>query len=188
MKVPLPLAALGLLLATGAQADPFLVIPGRSLGRTHLGRNGSIELKRLQTPTASDAAMMHDELVWVSRPTRSGSPNTLYIRTLSNSVLDTPVPGVTIYEIRATSPLFHTRGGISPGSTLAQIHRRFPQGHLVKSPGNFYVADHQGIAFAFTRAPKSTTRCAAVSVYPPGTGHNLATFVQVSDLIKSGHT
>ncbi len=187
MKVPLT-AAFGLLLATSVQADPFLVIPGRSLGRTSLGRNGAAELKKLPPPTASDAAMMHDELVWVSRPTRSGSPNTLYICTLSNSVLDPPAPGVTLYEIRATSPLFHTRGGISPGSSLAQIHRRFPHGHLVKTPGSFYVADHQGIAFAFTHAPKSTTRCAAVSVYPPDTGHNLATFVQVSDLIKSGHT
>ena len=188
MKVPMIGAVLGLLLTATAQADPFLVIPGRSLGRTHLGLNGAAELKRLPTPTATDAAMMHDELVWVSRPTRGGGPNTLYIRTLSNSVLDTPAPGVTIYEIRATSPLFHTRGGISPGSTLAQIHRRFPQGRLVKTPGNFYVADHQGIAFAFTHAPQYTTHYVAVSVYPPDTGHNLATFVQVSDLIKSRHS
>ena len=161
MNIPLTIAALGLLLATSVQADPFLVVPRRSLGRTPLGRNGAAELKNLSPPTASDAAMGRDELVRVSRPTRSRSSSTLYIRTSNNSVLDPPAPGVTIDEIRATSPLFHTRSGISPGRTVAQIHRRV-------------------LTYA--------THCISVSVYPPDTGHSLATPVQVSDLIQSGHS
>ncbi len=179
-----------LLLTSIARADSFLIVPGRSLGRTHLGRKGTSYLRKLPTATASDASMMQNNLVWVSPYFPGRRPDTLYIHTVSNSVLDPPKPGVTISEIRVTSGRFHTHDGISPGSTLAQIRRRFPQGHLLAGAGNsrrnFYVVGGQGIAFEFARRPDASGHCIAITVYPPGAGNGFATDDEVGDILRSG--
>ena len=165
-----------------AQTGSMLVVPGRSIGQTHLGRKGSFYLNKLPAPTASDAAMMQTTLVWLSPATQ----DTLSIHTLNNSVLDPPLPGVTINEIRVTSRGFHTRNGLHPGSTLAQIRRRLsalrPDG-----TGTIYADAAQGIAFEFARHPSAGTRCIAVSVYPSGPGTPLLTTTEVRDVLRSGH-
>ncbi len=111
---------------SGIGAEPSkaeLIAPGSNIGKTFLGPNGEDYPKRLPTPTASEGGMSQQRLVWLS-----GKPphiRSLYIRTTANGALGVkPLDGVTIDEIRITSPEFWTREGIKCGSSLAQT--QFP--------------------------------------------------------------
>ena len=168
-----------------AQADPFLIVPGRSIGQTHLGRNGVYYLRNLPSPDGSDAAMGGKRwMAWKSKTSRG----TLAVSAVSREFDDPPQPGMTLLEIRVTSPRFHTRSGVWSGATLTQIRRHFPLGHLEPANDNtawFYTL-RQGIAFEFARRPSAGTRCIAVSVYPPGLGTPILTSAVVRDLLHSG--
>jgi hypothetical protein len=161
-------------------ADPLLIVPGRSVGRTSLGLNGDRALANLP-PTASDASMGGKlDKVWRA----NNGKDTLYVHTHRNDMNDPPRPGYTVTEIRVTSRQFHTRSGLTPGSTLAQIRRRFPQGHVTTDTGYFYKVDRLGIAFEFARPPHSATACLAVTVYPPGEGDSPENAAGVQDLLR----
>ncbi|MEH2170123.1 MAG: hypothetical protein V7K41_26435 [Nostoc sp.] len=61
-------AALGMATLPPALAitDDYLIIPGQSIGQTHLGSNGAFYLKKLPEAAASDTSMQQTNLVWVS--------------------------------------------------------------------------------------------------------------------------
>lgn len=148
-----------------AQADPFLIVPGKSIGQTHLGRNGAYYLKKLPPPTGEDASLGGNLYrVWQAK-TGTG---TLYIHTFRNDILDPPRQGVTVDEIRVTSPQFHTRGGIGPGSTLAQIRRRFSRAQPMGSDRTVYDDAVSGIAFEFEKKATANMHCIAVTIFPLG--------------------
>lgn len=156
-----------------AASNDLLILPGRSVGRLHLGHDGAASLARMSNPDASDAGMSQTRQVWVSK----GTPHyTLYIHTTSNGALDVrPLHGVTINEIRVTSPLFHTRSGLARGATLSVIKNRF--NHLTResmgegSHRSFLYEDNRdGIAFEF-RKDAPSARCISISVYMPDQGH-----------------
>ena len=182
----LVLAALGALatLPLAAQADGTLIVPGRSIGQTRLGRHGDQDLRKLPRPDASDAGMMKQDLVWVSKH-EGRAPQTLYIHTVANGALDVrPHNGVTIEDIRVTSPVYHTASGIHVGSTRAEVRRRFPQAQPVDGRKTELDDARRGIAFEFSGAAPSA-RCIAISVHARGgsIGGNAAF---VKDLLASG--
>ena len=163
---------LALLPAAALWADPFLVVPGRSLGRTHLGLRGGADLTRLPKPDGGDAAMGgRRSLVWRSKTSRE----TLGVEGMTRAVLDPPRPGFIVDEIRATSPFFHTRNGLSPGATLRQIERRCPKGRLDSTgeSGSVFYTVSGGIAFEFPAHPAASTRSVAVIVFAPGYSPNM---------------
>ena len=126
--------------------------------------------------------MMQQRLVWTSK-TEGRARETLYVHTTANGALDVkPNDGVTIDDIRVTSRSFHTRGGLHPGSTLAAIRRRYPLAHPAVGDRAIYDDARQGIAFEF--APGSS-RCVAISVYPPGESKAEGAAV-VNDILKEG--
>lgn len=186
MRPLLLLIAVMLTLAQATQADPFLIVPGRSIGRTRLGRNGGFYLKRLPPPTGADGWLGGNlGRAWQAKH----GTGTLYIHTFSNGFLDPPQPGVAIREIRVTSRRFHTQNGAAVGMTLAQIRRRFPSGYVTSAVGDFYRIDQQGIAFAFMQRPTPIEPCIAISVFSPDTSDQaemLATIVQVRDILHNG--
>ena len=154
--------------ASVAKTDPFLVVPGRSLGRIHLGQRGGADMKRLPRPDGSYTSkrgVYH--AAWKSKT----SSDTLALTGLDRSYLAPARPGLEINEIRATSPQFHTAGGLAPGATLAEIKRRYPKGRLrpaisgsANGPGEYYDVAGKGLGFEFPAHPIGSTRSIAVTV------------------------
>ena len=178
-----------LLPTASAKADPFLVMPGRSLGKTHLGVRGTPDLKRLPRPNGGDAAMGGRRwMVWKSKTSR----DTLAVFAVVRAYFDPAQPGLIVQDIRATSPKFHTANGAASGETLAQIKSRFPQGRL--GPANdstsWLYSVKQGIAFEFRPHPQPSARCFSVTVFLAGNSsigsHQLITRQAVHDLLQEG--
>jgi hypothetical protein len=154
----------------GAGAEPAeeqLIVPGKSIGKTRLGPNGTAYLKDLPKPNASDPGMSQNRLIWISG--KAPEINTLFIHTVSNGVIDTkPSEGVTIDEIRITSKEFQTREEIKCGNTLAEIRKVFPEIQpAADSTGSIYQDAAHGIAFEFTETPKDDSPCIAITVFAP---------------------
>lgn len=154
-----------------AQAGSNLIIPGQSIGQTYLGRNGAFYLNKLPKPNAVDVGMSQTRQVWVSK--KGGQrTDTLFIHTVSNGALNVqPLQGVTIDNIRVTSPWFHTPGGLSTGSTLAQIRRHFPNARPVDRDRTLYDDAKLGIAFEFAQSATVGAPCIAIMVHPSGDVH-----------------
>jgi len=160
-------------------ADRFLIVPGHSIGQARLGLYGDKALTSLST--FSDASMGGNlDEVWQSK-----DGHTLYIHTHRNDMDAPPKLGYTVTEIRVTSPAFRTADRLAPGSTLAAIQYRYPEGTLSAVSGNFYAVSTKGIVFEFASAPKSGTPCIAVGVTLPGANVGLETAAQVKDLLKN---
>ncbi len=182
MKTLKPTFALVLLAALPAaslaKTDPFLVGPGRSLGRIHLGRRGAADLKRLPHPDAGYTSK-HGiyYAVWRSRT----SSDTLAVNGFDNNYAQPPHPGLELDEIRATSPQFHTSGGLAPGATLAEIKRQYPKGELQPfSHGDdgdtdvYYDVAGKGLGFEFPAHSAASTRSIAIAVSKPDDGFILS--------------
>jgi len=172
--------------AGAASADNFLIVPGRSIGRTVLGPNGTAELSRLPMPSACDNGMQQTSLVWTSPTSR----DTLYIHGINNSVEDglNPMNGMSINEIRVTSRRFHTINGVSTASTLAQVRRHFPDARPVSGAPNLYDDRRHGIAFEFAQPVLPSSRCIGVSVIKPlphGSGDGLTAQSEVDNLLRN---
>lgn len=171
------------LLPASAQEQDNLIIPGKSIGQTHLGSNGNVYLKKLPKPNAIDVGMSQTRQVWVSK--KGGRTDTLFIHTVSNGALGVqPTQGVTIDTIRVTSPWFHTQNGLSTGNTKAKILRNFPNAHSVEGYPKIYDDSKRGIAFEFGESATASP-CIAIMIHPPGNVH-LATSEQVNQLLRHG--
>jgi hypothetical protein len=180
------LLALAIAMRSGIGAEPSkdaLIVPGSNIGKTYLGPDGSKTLDRLPAPTASEGGMSQERIVWISgkQPQQS-----LFIHTTANTPLDAkPLDGVTIDEIRITSPEFHTREGIHCGSMLSQIRAAFPGIRPDSSTPDIYEDPVRGIAFEFEDKPGRESVCIAITIFLQGTPRT-STQRQVDDLIKNG--
>jgi hypothetical protein len=166
---------LWLMLGCAADAANNLIVPGVSIGQTHLGKTGASELQKLPVPTASEGGMSQSRQVWVDPK----SKNTLYIYTAQ------PGDSISVQLIRVTSPFFRTKGGIKSGSTLSQILRQYSRIQAVGDQGIVYDDSAIGIAFEFPPNPNQKSRCLAVMIHPPGQ-HNYATTEEVRSVLGSG--
>jgi hypothetical protein len=169
-----------------AQAEPNLIIAGESIGQIHLGRYGKVYLAKLPNPDADDSGMGQYRSVWLSRK-QGGRTDTLYIYSVANGPRGIePLNGVTIKLIRVTSPWYRTPDGLSTGSLLSQILRRFPRARPRGESQSLYDDTKQGIAFEFARRATSDSRCIAIIVHPPGDESvHLETTEEVEELLRS---
>jgi hypothetical protein len=173
-------AALG---KASAQTGSNLIVPGQSIGQTHLGRFGANDLARLPKPDADDSGMGKYRSVWLSK-NQAGRKDSLYIFSIANGPRDIkPADGVTIQLIRVTSPWYDTANGISTGSTLSQILRRFPGARSTGQNRNLYDDPNQGIAFEFTGSVTTKSPCIAIMVHPAGKV-NLASAQDVNEILS----
>ena len=179
------LLALAAAVHSGIGAEPSkeeLIVPGRNIGKTYLGPDGAKSLKRLPAPTASEAGMSQNRLVWLSG--KQPPIHSLFIHTTANGVMDaTPAEGVTIDEIRITSPEFRTNGGIKCGSTFEQILSAFPRIRRDESTTNIYEDPAHGIAFEFEGTAGNESPCIAITVFIPNSPR-YSTQRQIAELIK----
>ena len=182
------------LLSASAQPRDLLVVPGKQIGRIPLGPNGARTLAALPAPNFAEQIWAHHDekgLLWMSPPPHdSPAPSvkytTLYVHTTSNSLLEAkPRGGVTIDLVRVTSPRFATQDGLHPGSTLAQILRRYPHARPTGSRLFLYDDQRAGIAFEFAQPPVPATHAIAVMIHPPGNPH-LVTEQQVNRVPDGG--
>lgn len=169
-----------------AKEDPeILIVPGKSIGKTHLGTDGLKTLNNMPKPIASDPGMSQNRLVWIS-----GKPphqNTLFLHTTANGATDAkPSNGVTIDEIRVTSPEFHTADGLHCGEERSKISKALPQLHpLNDDPGSMILVDAaHGIAFEFAGNLKTDSACVAITVFYPK-AVRVTKAEQVEELIKN---
>ncbi|MEH2083417.1 MAG: hypothetical protein V7K89_26595 [Nostoc sp.] len=177
-------AALGMATLPPALAitDDYLIIPGQSIGQTHLGRNGAFYLNKLPKAAASDTSMQQTKLVWVSKKKDQRS-DTLYIHTIANAAqLNAPIRGVFINQIEITSPSFHTSDGISTGSTKGQIFRHFPNARPLK--GSKIMYSDKGIAFEFANSAADSP-CISIAVYPLSFAPRIEGREQVNNYLHS---
>lgn len=164
-------------------AEEQLIMPGKSIGKTHLGPNGTAYLRELPKPNASDPGMSQNRLIWTSG--KAPEINILFIHTVANGVIDAkPSDGVTIDEIRITSSEFRTVEEIKCGSTLAQIRKAFPEIQpAADSSGSIYQDAAHGIAFEFTEAAKDESPCIAITVFAPNAAR-ITNRDQIAGLLK----
>jgi hypothetical protein len=169
--------------AAAEPGEDQLIVPGKSIGKTHLGPNGTAYLKDLPKPNASDPGMSQNRLIWISG--KAPELNILFIHTVNNGVIDAkPSEGVTIDEIRITSKEFQTREEIQCGSTLAQIRKAFPEIQPAKDlPGSIYQDAARGIAFEFMEDANDESFCIAITVFAPNAAR-VSTRDQIAGLLK----
>jgi hypothetical protein len=183
--------ALALSVAPSAHAQAadqnasHLIRPGESIGRTHLGTKGGLDLKKLPQPDLMDSYTSHSVRVWISK--KAGRTDTLFIKTVNNGALGVqPLDGVSIELIRVTSPWYRTPNGLSTGNTFAQIRREFPDARPVDNDRKLYDDIKRGIAFEFARSPTADSPCFAVMVHPRGE-QRVASAEEVENLLREGH-
>jgi hypothetical protein len=169
-----------------AQTGSNLIIAGKSVGQTHLGRYGAAYLARLPAPDADDSGMGQYRSVWLSRK-QGGRADTLYIYSVANGPREIkPFKGVSIQLIRVTSPWYRTPDGLSTGSRLDQILRRFPHARPGDDSQGLYVDAKQGIAFEFAGHAAAESRCIAISVFSPGDENvHVETAQEIDELLRS---
>jgi hypothetical protein len=160
-----------------------LIVPGQSIGETHLGRFGAVYLAKLAKPDADDSGMGKYRSVWLSK-INGGRHDTLYIFSVANGPRDIqPRDGVSILLIRVTSPWYHTANSISSGSTLPQILRSFPNARPTDQSHTLYDDAGRGIAFEFAGRATEGSACIAISVHPPGKA-DLVTTQDVAGILR----
>jgi hypothetical protein len=169
-----------------AQAGSNLIIAGESIGQTRLGRYGAAYLAKLPAPDADDSGMGRYRSVWLSRKQR-GHADSLYIYSVANGPREIkPFNGVSIKLIRVTSPWYRTPDGLSTGSRLDQILRRFPHAQPSDDSQSLYDDVKKGIAFEFAGHAAASSRCMAIMVHPPGDENvHLGTAKEVDELLRS---
>ncbi|MEZ0006586.1 hypothetical protein ABH942_001956 [Flavobacterium sp. 28YEA47A] len=139
-----------------------LIVPGKSIGLTHLGQNAET-LASLGRPDFSDAAMGK---AWSSWYSKDGKKNELNIYT---TYKDSEMKEKVIRLIRITSPEFKTEEGISTGSTLNTIQNSYPKLVITgkyKDVGEsveIYDAIDSGVAFEIKKG-----NCIGIIVHETG--------------------
>lgn len=154
--------------ATPQAANP-LVAPGRSLGNITLGAAPET-LTTLGPPATTDAAMQKAWATWYGKATTGARTQLDVYTAVSGADMRK-----TIQMVRATSPFFHTVGGIRPGSTLAAVRKSCGPFTLAgtyssgpaKATRYLYDNARAGIAFE-TDGTSATSHCTAVLVHLPG--------------------
>ena len=143
-------------LLTGTPADTSmpavpanrLIVPGKSIGLTHINEPTETAMKSLGKPDAGDAAMGKSVSTWFSK-NNPGYKTQVYSSTQFGSDGDRPV----VKSIRITNPFFQTVNGLKPGSHYKDIMASFSglllSGSYRSPQGNVKVYDDTKTGIAF---------------------------------------
>ncbi|WP_324671295.1 hypothetical protein [Hymenobacter sp. GOD-10R] len=169
-----------------APAPNPLIAPGRSIGNITLGASPET-LTQLGPAATSDAAMQKAWATWYGKSASPGSPPTqldVYTAATGSDMRK------TIQMVRATSPWFHTAGGLHTGSTLASLRQACGPFKLVTSyaptpkASLHYIYDNAktGIAFELD-GQTSNSHCTAIIVHLPGKSEP-STYLAMTQYLK----
>lgn len=169
--------------AYAAGSTLWLLVPGKQAGSLRL--QSYPKGLPLGKPDYEDAGMSHYVDLWASTERdKAGMPlNTVVAASTSNGPISGG-PGVTLTNVRITSPKFHDAHGLSTGSTLAVIRRFYAHLAAVDGKPAVLADDPRGIAFEFGSArPKPSSRCVAIDIYEPG-GYVKFDAVDVREMVE----
>lgn len=135
-----------------AQKGNSLIIPGKSLGEIELGMDEKVVWKKLGESNTGEAAAGSHWNAWFA-PTEKGRGAELDIHT---SGVSDHSDGPAVTWVRAESTFFHTKEGVSTGSSLAEIWKAFPNLRFSNTDSRdaaveFYADGSQGIAVEVRR-------------------------------------
>lgn len=141
----------------------WLIIPGKSIGKTEINQDADITFKRLGKPDDGDAAMGKAVAIWYAHHDSTGHSTSIYTtRDMGNN------PAALIRQIRITSPVFKTKEGLGAASDLSDIEKTFDLKVAEKfsdSGKQYQIFDaKEGIAFEIGQNKK----CVAVIVHEAG--------------------
>ena len=141
----------------------WLIIPGKSIGKTKINEDAELVYKNLGKPDGGDAAMGKSVAIWYANHDSTGHSTAIYTtRNMGNS------EAALIRQIRVTSPVFKTSEGLGAASDLSEIEKIFNLKEVEKYPDSgkqYQVYDaREGIAFEIGPNKK----CVAVIVHEAG--------------------
>ncbi|EOR93356.1 hypothetical protein ADIARSV_3435 [Arcticibacter svalbardensis MN12-7] len=141
----------------------WLLIPGKSAGKTTLNEDAEEVYKRLGKPDGGDAAMGKSIALWYSNHDSTLHSVSIYtVRDMGND------PKALVAQIRITSPLFKTKEGIHTTSTLDTIMKEFQvqktEGY--KDAGKDYTVYDSKSGISFEMDGKET--CVAIIIHKAG--------------------
>ncbi len=145
-----------------AQKGSPLIVPGKSIGEIDLGTDEKLVWKKLGEPNTGEAAAGSHWNAWFA-PTEKGRGAELDIH--STGVSDHS-DGPAVVWIRAESPYFHTKEGISTKSSLAEVWKAFPSLRYTNTDSRddaveFYADPSQGIAVEIRKTRKTSDSTSA---------------------------
>lgn len=158
----------------GVSTD-YLIIPGKSMGKTFLGEDAETLYNTLGKPDFSDAAMGKAWMIWFGRQRDAHNNRTeldVYV-TYKDSTMSSKV----IKQVRTTSSSFKVNDSVHVYAGLATIKHRFPGIAFAekyrKDSREISVYDDagEGIAFDIVDAGRQQI-CIGISVHEPGTSVN----------------
>lgn len=141
----------------------WLLEPGAAAGKTAINEKAEQVYARLGKADGGDAAMGKAIAIWYNNHDSTAHSIAIY------TVRDTgSMPPARIKQIRVTSPMFKTKEGIHPGSTLSEIKKVYQviRSEAYKSEGENYTvySSKLGIAFEINAAGE----CVAVIIFEAG--------------------
>lgn len=141
-----------------------LIVPGESVGQTHLGIDASRLEQLLGRPDSSDAAMGKAWLTWKGKGTELNIYTTYKDSTMREKV---------VLQIRTTSSFFSTAGGAKVGAPLDTIRQLFPAlrkvAHYSENGRTVEIYDEQTKGIACETAASGTDEiCTGIIVHKEG--------------------
>ena len=148
----------------GAEEGNPLIVPGKSVGEIKLGMELPEVNEKLGKPTTGEGALGKAWEAWFAHKEGGGRGYELNVYAHPSATSHDKA----VEAVRVESPFFRTKGGISTGSSLADIWKAFPGARyknfdLQDKAVEIYEDDMYGIAFEGRRTFTSTG-----SVPPPG--------------------
>lgn len=152
-------------------SSDYLIVPGKSIGKTAIDENVETLYKTLGEPDFSDAAMGKAWLVWFGKQRDEHNNRTQL--DVYTTYKDTSMTSKVVKQIRTTSSAFKVNDSIHVYAALATIKRHFPDIAFVKKYKdgkreiNIYDDLANGIAFDIAQAGNQQI-CTGITVHEPG--------------------
>lgn len=141
----------------------WLIIPGKSIGKTKVNEDADLVFKNLGKPDGGDAAMGKAVAIWYGNHDSTGHSTSIYTtRDIGNN------PLALIRQIRVTSPVFKTSEGLGAASDLSDIEKIFDlkMAEKFSDSGKQYEVYDTKEGIAFEIGPNK--KCVAVIVHEAG--------------------
>lgn len=148
---------------TNNQNSDWLLVPGKSAGKTQINQDAELVYKNLGKPDGGDAAMGKSVAIWYARHDSTSYSTSIYTtRDMGNN------PIALVKQIRITSPSFKTNENIGVTSDLSEIRKIYTlkiAEKFMDSGQEYTVYDaKEGIAFEIGENGK----CVAIILHEPG--------------------
>jgi hypothetical protein len=145
------------------QKSDWLLVAGKSAGKTEINQNADIVFKNLGKPDGGDAAMGQAVAIWYADHDSTAYATSIYTsRDMGNN------PSALVKQIRITSPSFKTKENLGVNSHLADIRKVYKLERAEKfrdASQEYTVWDNKdGIAFEIGK----NGRCVAVIIHEAG--------------------